>query len=241
MSTGYIIRFTLIMTTLSALLLAGLYTVLKPQHDRNEAIFNKRAILKAVETHLDKKVDKMSDDEVEKLFSGIEQLTINAEGEELAGIMAEEVEMEKEMKKPVADRSLPMFVYDSPKGKVYIASVRGKGLWDAIWANIAIESDFNTLSGIAFDHKGETPGLGAEIKDNPAFPKQFEGKKVYNNKGEIVLNVRKGGARDKTHEVDGISGATVTCVGVNDMIAEGLKLYEPFFDKQKGGASKIED
>ena len=77
--------------------------------------------------------------------------------------------------------------------KFILVSVRGSGLWDEIWGSIALEDDFNTITGATFDHKGETPGLGAEIKDNPKFPSQFVGKKIYDENGEYVsVQVKKG-------------------------------------------------
>ena len=88
------------------------------------------------------------------------------------------------------------------------------------------------MAGASFDHKGETPGLGAEIKDNPAFSKQFKGRKLYDADGNYTsIVVRKGGAKNKTHEVDGISGATVTADGVGEMLYRGIKYYEPYFNQ----------
>jgi hypothetical protein len=73
--------------------------------------------------------------------------------------------MGKEAKKPIEERVLPIFTFTGSDKKVYnILYVRGKGLWDEIWGYIALEGDWNTIAGEAFDHKGETPGLGAEIK-----------------------------------------------------------------------------
>ncbi|MCP3894235.1 MAG: FMN-binding protein, partial [Bacteroides sp.] len=110
----------------------------------------------------------------------------------------------------------------------------GNGLWDDIWGNIALEDDLNTVTGAMFDHKGETPGLGAEIKDNPSFAKQFEGKKLYEDDGDYVsITVQKGKAKNLVHEVDGISGATVTCVGVTEMLVRGIRYYEPYFKQLK--------
>jgi len=98
-----------------------------------------------------------------------------------------------------------LFIYNSNGEKVYIVSVRGNGLWNEIWGNVALQSDFNTVVGATFDHAGETPGLGAEIKDNPTFANNFKGKKIYDNGEYVSINVRKGGAKDHLHDVDGIS------------------------------------
>lgn len=233
------------MTCSVALILAAMATVLKPIHQKNEALYNKRGILEAVNTKLPKPVSEMADAEVTDIFENkIDQYVIDMSGMEVSketviergypGGQAENIELEKERKKPEEIRMLPLFVYEDDAGeKYYILSVRGSGLWDAIWGNIAFEDDFNTIAGATFDHKAETPGLGAEIKDNPRFRRQFAGKQIYNDLGEFVsVVVRKGGAQDPLHEVDGISGATITANGVSDMLDKGITAYIPYIERQ---------
>ena len=234
------------MTAIVAVILSLMSTGLKPIHDSNEAVYNKTAILSAIASHLDKDLSTLSDEEIEGIFSkNVTQKVLNMDGkvlDEAAMIemgykdgLAESVDMGKEMKKPEADRVLPLFVYKSDKGKdFYILNVRGKGLWDEIWGCIALENDMNTIAGVAFDHKAETPGLGAEIKDSKAFKEQFVGRKIYKQDGEYKsIYVRKGGAKDPVHEVDGISGATITADGVTEMMQRGIAYYEPYFEKIK--------
>lgn len=234
------------MTCSVALILAAMATVLKPIHQKNEALYNKRGILEAVNTKLPKPVSEMPDAEVNEIFENkIDQYVIDMSGMEVSketvvergypGGQAENIELEKERKKPEETRMLPLFVYEDDAGEeYYILSVRGSGLWDAIWGNIAFEDDFNTIAGATFDHKAETPGLGAEIKDNPRFRRQFAGKKIYNDLGEFVsVAVRKGGAQDPVHEVDGISGATITADGVSDMLDKGITAYIPYIERQR--------
>ena len=236
-STNKVIGFTLIMTVFVAVLLTGIREVTKEKAALNEELFNKRAILMAVEKHLPegKKVGDLTDADVSNIFaSNIEQVGLNMAGEPVEGVLAEDIDMAKERKKPEADRLLPLYVYTQGDEKFYIISIRGNGLWDEIWGNIALESDLSTITGAAFDHKGETPGLGAEIKDNPGFSAQFAGKSIYDEQGNYTsVVVRKGGARDPKHDVDGVSGATVTCDGVTEMLERGIKYYEPYFAKLK--------
>lgn len=234
-STNYVVGFTLAMTVLVALTLSSLFYGTKDQVAENEDVFNKRAILSAISTKLDKPVAEFSDADVLALFEEkVEQKVVDMDGQEIEGIMAEKVDMAQEGKKPEEDRNLPLFVYNANGEKIYILSVRGNGLWNAIWGNVALESDFTTVVGASFDHAGETPGLGAEIKDNPAFSAQFGGKKIYKDGEYVSVNVRKGGAKDKEYEVDGLSGATVTADGVDEMLYRGIKYYEPYFGKAKG-------
>jgi len=217
--TGYIVLFTLAMTVLVALVLSFLFYGTKDQVAINEDVFNKRAVLSAINDQLETKVDDLSDEEVLGIFNQrIEQVVLDMDGAVVDGIKAEKVDMAKEKKKPEADRQLPLYVYNGDGGKkFFIMSVRGNGLWDEIWGNIALEDDLTTVVGASFDHKGETPGLGAEIKDNPAFSRQFKGTKIFDTAGNFTsVTVRKGGAKDRTHEVDGISGATVTADGVGE-------------------------
>jgi Na+-transporting NADH:ubiquinone oxidoreductase subunit C len=233
-SSSYIIRFVLIMTTVSALVLASLNTFLAEKHASNEMLYNRRAILASVEPYIDggKRVAQLSDDEVNQIFGQqIKQYVLDMNGGRIDGKQAEEVDMARERKKPEADRLLPMYVFTNGEGtSLYILSVRGNGLWDEIWGNIALKDDLVTIAGASFDHTGETPGLGAEIKDNPRFSAQFAGKRIFNEQGEYTsVLVRKGGARDPYHEVDGISGATVTADGVSEMLKRGLRYYQPYF------------
>ncbi len=233
------------MTTVVALILALLSTGLKDIHDQNEAIYNKKAILGAIAESAGIDMSTIKDNDVLEIFQNqMQQHVVDAQGKEVSkeavealgyvGGMAENVDMSKEIKKAEKDRVFPVYVYNGDKEKLYILTVRGKGLWDEIWGNIALNSDLNTIAGVAFDHKQETPGLGAEIKDNPGFYKQFAGKKIFKDNGEYVsVDVVKGGAKDPVHEVDGISGATITADGVADMMYKGLALYQPYLNSIK--------
>ncbi len=232
-STKYIIGFIALLTVVVALVLSLMATGLKPIHERNEAIYNKKAILSAVENYLDMESSDLSDDEVVQIFEEqMTQVVLDMEGNTMSGVLAEDIDMAKEKKKAIAEQRLPLYILDSPKGKVYIMSIRGNGLWDEIWGSVAVEEDFSTIVGVAFDHTGETPGLGAEIKDNQAFSDQFPGKKLFDEIGNFTsIIIRKGGAKDPVHEVDAIGGATVTCDGVNEMLKRGLQYYQPYIDK----------
>jgi Na+-transporting NADH:ubiquinone oxidoreductase subunit C len=228
------------MTTLVAFVLALLSTGLKDVHKKNEAIYNKKAILGAVAQPAGLDMSVITPEQVLEIFdSKVTQTVIDYSGnpwtkEEVEskgyiGGQAENVDMAKEIKKAVKDRIFPAYTFDNHGKSIHILTVRGKGLWDEIWGNIAISDDLNTVVGVAFDHKGETPGLGAEIKDNAEFYNQFAGKKLFTDAGEYVsIDVVKGGAKNKFHDVDGISGATITADGVADMMYKGLNLYRPY-------------
>lgn len=246
-STGKIYLFVFIMTVVVAVILAGMNTSLKSIHKKNEAIFNKKAILSAIETKLGEgvKASDMADEEVLSIFDNkITQKVVDINGEEVSsdfiesrgykGGLAEHIDMKKEKKREDADRIFPVFIYDDGGEKTYIITIRGNGLWDEIWGNIAVKDDFKTVVGASFDHQGETAGLGAEIKDNPGFPRQFQGKSLFDKDGNYTsVVVKKGGVRNPDYEVDAISGATVTCDGVTDMLYDGIKFYMPYFNSLK--------
>jgi len=244
MSTSYIYTFAFIMTIVVAALLAGSKVVLEPIATKNEDIFNKRQILEAISTPLAKAgqdLASLSDEQVLDIFEKqVDQAVVSADGEPMDGMMAIDVDMAKERKKPEADRMYPVYEINFDGKSFYVFSVRGTGLWDAIWGNIALQGDMNTVAGVSFDHAGETPGLGAEIKDNASWKAQFVGKKIYNDEGKFVsITARKGGAIDKEHEVDGLSGATVTADGVSDMLYKGLKAYEPYMEEAETATTSM--
>jgi len=231
-SNKYIITFIIVMTVIAAVALAGMREITMSAATRNEEIFNKRSILLTVNEFLGDglSVADLTDEQVLKIFKDqVEQIVINQNGEVVPDMLAEKIDLAIEKKKPETERLLPLFVFKNNKEKFYILSIRGSGLWDEIWGNIAVKSDLNTIAGATFDHKGETPGLGAEIKDNPAFPGQFVGKQMFKD-GEVAILVRKGGSQDKLYEVDGISGATITGDGVSEMLQRGIAYYLPYFE-----------
>ena len=226
------------MTVLVALALTSVRQATEEVALQNEAIFNKRAILASVNDYLGMgegvTAKDLTDEQVLDVFNTkMQQFVFDLKGNPVDNIMAEDIKMEKEVKKSDDERQLPLFIYEYEGEKFYILSVRGKGLWDEIWGYIALKSDANTIAGASFDHKGETPGLGAEIKDNPTFANNFKGKQIFRDGKFSSVWVRKGGARDEIYEVDGISGATVTADGVDKMLRQGLALYLPFLNEQR--------
>ncbi|MEY3053099.1 MAG: hypothetical protein RLY31_2884 [Bacteroidota bacterium] len=228
-SNKYVTVYTVVMTLLVSVVLAVVVTGLRPVHESNEAVFKKRDVLRAIKDELGTDLASLTDAEVIDLFSNrIEQVVIDANGQPVEGVSAESVDMAKEEKKPAAERQYPVFIYRGDGATAYLLSVRGNGLWDKIWGTIAIKDDFNTIIGTSFGHVGETPGLGAEITDNPSFSRQFQGKQLF-DKGQFVsVSVVKGGVRNPAHQVDAITGATITSNGVTDMLRDGLAVYLPY-------------
>lgn len=131
-------------------------------------------------------------------------------------------------------RQLPVYEVEKENGnKYYVFPLRGKGLWGPIWGYVSLSEDFNEIYGTDFDHKSETPGLGAEIKET-WFEDQFKGKLIYRDGEYVAVNIVKGEAdpEDK-YAVDGVSGGTITSQGLEDMIREGLYDYQQFFELKR--------
>lgn len=162
----------------------------------------------------------------------VQRIALDNKGNERTEVNAFDVDLKKELKKPVAKQSFPLYVANVEGSKYYIVPLRGKGLWDAIWGYVALKDDVNTIKGAVFDHKGETPGLGAEITQM-WFKKAFDDEKILDSSGEFVgVSVAKGyqgGDNKDDNAVDAISGATITGDGVTDMISERLVNYLPYF------------
>ena len=149
-----------------------------------------------------------------------------------------EIKLNNELKKPASEQRFPLYEANVEGEIFYIVPLRGAGLWNAIWGYIALEEDKNTIKGAVFDHTGETAGLGAEITQQ-WFQDRFLGEKVFDADGNLVgINVSKTNNDPKDldkddHEVDAISGATITGDGVTDMILERLTHYLPYLKVEK--------
>ncbi len=126
------------------------------------------------------------------------------------------------------DIHFPIFVCESNGETYYVLSASGKGLWDDIWGYIGFKSDATTINGSVFDHKGETPGLGSKIAE-AWFQDQFIGKTIAENGEYTPIKVLKPGKNLNEHQVDGISGATFTGVGVDEMLGRNMNVYYNFF------------
>jgi Na+-transporting NADH:ubiquinone oxidoreductase subunit C len=158
------------------------------------------------------------------------ELSLTSDGGYDEKVSAFEINLNNELKKPVNEQRFPLYEASVDGEKYYIVPLRGAGLWNAIWGYIALEEDKNTIKGAVFDHIGETAGLGAEITQE-WFQNRFLGEKVFDENGNLVgINVSKTNNDPKDldkddHEVDAISGATITGDGVTNMILERLNHY----------------
>lgn len=227
---SYTFAFAGVMVVVVAALLSFAATSLKPFQDKNVVLEKKQDILKSIGVEVSR---ERADVDYGKYIK--QELVIN-NGEVKEGVAAFNVDLSKEIKKVPAERDAPLYVADKDGETFYIIPLRGKGLWGPIWGYISLKGDVNTVSGATFGHKGETPGLGAEIA-TPVFMDQFVDKKILDTKGDFAsIKVMKGNATGD-YQVDGISGGTITSVGVQDMLEDCIQAYVPYLKSVAAGST----
>ncbi len=242
-SNTYVITFSVILTVVLGLLLSGTAQLLGPRQKEAIALDQKKQILGAVIPG--EQIDAMSPEEVKAFYANrIASTVVDANGNVIEGTSAEAVDVAKNYKKPVDQRYFPVYIFheegDSTKVNSYIFPLYGAGLWDAIWGYLALDTDMNTVAGITLAHAGETPGLGARITE-PGVQERFEGKKIFDESGKLVaIEMQKGEGKDYSsnpHQVDGMSGATITALGVNNMLKNYLSYYQSYIESKKSSSA----
>lgn len=231
-SNNYIILFAVIVTVISAILLASAATLLKPFQDAN--------MLKEKQQNILKVVGKTGANDYQQFNTLINAVVVDENGELVAGkdALSIDLALEKRIQSKDPNHKLfyPLYIYKDETGKeTYILQLAGTGLWGPIWGYLALDGDGNTVKAAIFDHKGETPGLGAEI-NTAAFQDKFSNKKIFDADGNFTsVKVQKGtyDANDPYQAVDAISGGTITSNGVSQMLESDIKFYLAYIQKQK--------
>jgi Na+-transporting NADH:ubiquinone oxidoreductase subunit C len=228
-SNKYIFIFSAVMVILVASLLSLAATLLQPAQEKNLEIEKKKSMLESINIPATKQ-------NAEELYGKFitESFVVNSRGEPVDGVDAFTVVIKNEQKKPLEQQYLPVFrATPDDTEKVIILPVEGKGLWGPIYGYVSLKSDLNTIYGVTFDHKGETPGLGAEINTTP-FENMFEGKQLFENGNFVSIMVEKGGADPgDIHGVDAISGGTITSKGLQNMLFDCIRKYNDYFTKNR--------
>ncbi|MFV0506250.1 MAG: NADH:ubiquinone reductase (Na(+)-transporting) subunit C [Bacteroidales bacterium] len=233
---SYIFTYATIIVLIVAATLATLYLVLKPYQDANVKTEKQQNILGAANLMVGKA-------DAETTFNGkIKAYLVNNKGDAkvFEGAKASEseafkVDMKKLKAQAEAEQQLPLFILVADDGSSkYIIPLYGTGLWGPIWGYISLDSDMQTIEGAVFDHKGETPGLGAEIAE-ASFQKHFKGKKLFDAEASFkAFTIAKQGEKaEEQYKVDGITGGTLTSKGLQNMINNCIALYEPYFKNKK--------
>ncbi len=240
-SNTYIIVFSAITTIVLGGMLAMANQLLKPRQQKMVELETKRQILGAV-TEVKGMKGKQILDYYEQTIEGI-VVDINGKRVEKDdkgdSVIADKINVAANYKKPPEERLYPVFIFHKtgdPKAvEAFIIPVYGKGLWGPIWGYIALDTDLNTIKGASFDHETETPGLGARIATKEV-ESRFKGKKIFDDSGKLEsVAMLKGEHHPKSmldaHHVDGMSGATLTGKGLNNMLKDYFQYYSAFLKK----------
>ena len=126
-------------------------------------------------------------------------------------------------------------VLEGGEPQQYILPVRGKGLWSTLYGYLSVEPDGETVAGLRFYEHAETPGLGDQIEKEP-WLSQWPGKKLYGEQGDPQIEVVRGSVQPgpaAEHQVDGLSGATLTANGVTYLVQYwiGSHGFGPYLEK----------
>lgn len=241
---SYTVIFAIVMVIVVGSILAGLAQGLKPLVKANERFEIQQNILYAMGINANEgpsDVEFVPADKVEDVFNSTITKQYIVEGDKVTedpqAYLLDVKKEEAKAKDPNYTRKLPLFEGEKDGKPIYVIPIRGKGLWDAIWGFVAVDKDM-VVQGVFFDHAGETPGLGSEIKQR-YFMDDFEGEHLLNDSGVFKgITVAKGNAdprndRKTDNAVDAIAGATITGDGVTAMIKKDLRMYVPYFKTLK--------
>ncbi len=247
-SNVYTVVYSIILVVVVAAVLAFASMALAPKQNENVKKETISQVLTAA-AQADATFEIAEDADVMKLYTEMAEIAFYVDGN--GNIVGEEMNLGKEdiskievattsdlkkqndiIKKIEAGDStllstlkLPVYVINVKEQEITVIPCYGAGLWGPVWGYIAVNADGRTLSGSVFDHKGETPGLGAKITEQ-FFEDQFKGK-VF-GEGDVKFEVVKGGAKGQENGVDAISGATITCQALGKAINLWAKYYEPY-------------
>ncbi len=227
-SNGYTFAFAIIMVVVVGTLLASASLGLKDRQDKNASDKKMISILSAVNIEATR-------ENAQEMFNEyvVDSLSKVVSGKNI-GERSFDIDIKKEYRDKTLtakDRNYPLYVCEKDSTRYYVIPVVGTGLWGPIWGFVALESDYRTIYGATFDHKGETPGLGAEIKQ-AFFSDNYTGEFIADTSGvfQPIKMVKDGSGKGINAKVDGITGGTITSVGVEEMTSRTLEVYVNYFN-----------
>lgn len=241
---SYTILFSVIMVLVVGSLLAGVAQGLRGKISENERFEKQQNILYAMGVDDNEGVGSVTfipTKDVEATFHEYIKKQLVIQGEEATedeNAYLIDIKKEESLAKddPNYKRRLPLFIGEKDGETLYVIPMRGKGLWDAIWGYVSLDKDM-VVEGVFFDHKGETPGLGANIKER-YFMDDFKGEQIMSGDAFEGITVAKGNndplnERKDDQKVDALAGATITGDGVTAMIKKDVAKYIPYLHKLK--------
>ncbi len=265
-SLGGTIRIAAILCVVCSLLVSGATVMLRPRQQRNAKLDRYQKVLALagkidpkisdIEKEYGKSLEELYQEYVTPMVIDLATGQVSANSEELitAGWDQEKAEKDPQLSTQIpADKDVAgvgrrenqsyVFVIKDKSGapEQYILPIRGKGLWSTMRGFISVDRTGKEVRGLTFFKHGETPGLGAEI-DNPKWQAQWPGKQIFGADDDVALQVLRGQV-DQTspaaiHQVDGLSGATITSRGVEHTMRYWLsdEAFGKFLDSLPSGA-----
>ena len=234
-SNTYTVIYSIILVVVVAAVLAFAAMFLKPTQEANV------------------KKDTISQILTAATFAGVEDaavldtykaeieaaILVDINGEKVGDLNIDDCEVygTSDLKKQISaeQKALPVYIF---KNGYTVVPCYGAGLWGPIWGYVGLEKDLKTIKSVCFGHKGETPGLGAKIADEPSFAEAFVGKTV--GDGEILFEVTKPANRQtENNGVDAISGATITSQALGVTLNQWFGFYKNYL--VKNAVTEVED
>lgn len=222
-SNAYTVVYASVMVIIAAFLLAFVTSVLKDKQDANVANDKRGQILSSLNI---RNVEDVTG-EYKKVI--LNDLVLDVNGTVLQEKGGFDVESKDITAKNPADKKLPLYVAKVNNDTIYVVPLYGRGLWGGISGYLALKKDFDTVYGAYFTHESETAGLGARIVEEE-FQDKFKNKKAFADSTfqTVALSLSKK-IEDKEHQVDAITGATLTSKGVSEMLLSSLQPYQKYF------------
>ena len=246
-SNVYTIIYTTIVVVVVAAVLAVAAMAFKPMQTANIKAETLSQMMVAAGLGTMDEFQEIGNDNVLVRYSEniSEAFTVNLDGDKVSDLKTDKdnIELVDNFKpqdvaiKNHGEATLPVYRF---KSGATVIPIYGAGLWGPVWGYIALDTDFQTILGVYFDHSGETPGLGSKIKDDPEFQAQFIGKSFDLADAANPFDIIKGGAPEgNNHAVDAISGSTMTCRGLDTGIDLWVGAYSNYL--KAAAASAAED
>ena len=242
-SNSFTFGFAIALVVVIGVVLALLSEGLKPYKEKNVRVKKQLDILSAMmDVEKEGITRENAEDEFKTYVNLDDALILDSKGNVKKGKEGKDafdIDIKKEYRDKTLseeDKNYPLFIAkDKSKKKRYIIPVVGKGLWGPIWGYICLDDDMKTIIGVSFDHKTETPGLGAEI-NKAFFMDRWKSSKISDEQGnfmkyEVVKD--NSGAVKGDSKIDGITGGTITSKGVEEMVNRTLKIYATYFQNKK--------
>ena len=233
-SNTYIVIYSIILVVVVAAVLAFAAMFLKPTQEANVKKDTIGQILTAATVE--------GEDILATYQNEIESaILVDINGNKVGDldIASCEVYGTSDLKRQIAaeQKALPVYIF---KNGITVIPCYGAGLWGPIWGYIGFEGDLKTIKAVRFGHKGETPGLGAKIADEPSFAAGFAGKQV--GTGKILFEVAKPANRQTDNNgVDAISGATITCQALGKTLNQWFGFYQNYLSKNGETVNTVEE